>query len=171
MKIQVLGPKNGGRDLFLTPKSSGALEAVGDVTWNRLGRQYTREELVCAVREADVLVTGWGCPYLTAEIVREAGNCPGLLAHMGGTVAPYVDPALYGMGMRTVSANDIFARSVAEGALADILASLRDIPYWNSEVQAGRWRPDNHGSRSLTGKKVGLVGYGAIARYLLPLLQ
>lgn len=171
MKIQVLSPKNSRRDLFLTPKSSSALEAAGTVAWNLLGRQYTQEELVCAVREADVLVTGWDCPRITAKTVKAAGRCPGLIAHMGGTVAPYIEPELYSMGLRTVSANDIFAKSVAEGTVADILASLRDIPYWNAEVQAGRWRPDDHGSRSLSGKKIGLVGYGTITRYLIPLLR
>ena len=171
MNIQVLMPHNADRDLFLQKPAICRLEQLGRVEWNETGRQYTGARLAQALCRADVLVTGWNCPKITQELVHKAGRCPGLLVHLGGTLAPYVELSLYEKGLRTVCANEMFARSVAEGVMAYLLSALRNVPYWNREMHAGNWREGVGGTRSLMGKSVGLVGYGAIGRNLVPLLK
>jgi phosphoglycerate dehydrogenase-like enzyme len=82
-----------------------------------------------------------------------------------------VDKATFEKGVHVSCANEIYARSVAEGTLAYMLAGLRRIAYWNSVVKSGIWRGTYIKNSGLYDKKVGLVGFGAVTRYLLPLLK
>lgn len=170
LKIHVLMPDDGVREGFLPPANRKLLESVGETRWNTSRGQMAGEELKDALRSADVLVTGWGCPRVTADLLGD-GKHASLLVHTGGTVAPFVDSGAMGGGLRVVSANELYAKSVAEGTAAYILAALRNIPYWDREVRAGRWRGNAFENRGLFGKKVGLTGFGAVARHLLPLLK
>lgn len=82
--------------------------------------------------KAEVLVTGWGAPFVTAENLR---LCPSLrlIAHAAGTVKFTVDPAAYAAGIRVTHAAEANAVPVAEFTLAAILFAnkrafeLRDL--------------------------------------------
>jgi phosphoglycerate dehydrogenase-like enzyme len=66
------------------------------------------------------------------------------------------------------------AQAVAEHALALILAVLRKIPLFDRETRAGegwRWPIERQGELGeIGGRSVGLVGYGATASRLAPVL-
>lgn len=170
MKILVLMPENAVRQQFLTPANTLLLEEVGDVVWNQTGRQYTTQELQTLLPEMDALITGWGCPRIGIDVLGK-GKYPGILAHTGGTIAPYVDAGTYQAGIHVVSANELYAKSVAEGTLAYMLSALRRIPYWDHMVKSGSWRGAEFENYGLFGKRVGLTGFGATVRHLLPLLK
>lgn len=169
MNIQVIMPAGEICDRFLPAENCGLLEGLGQVTWNPGPNHYTEDELRAILPAADVVVSGWGCPCISGELLGEAR--PRLLAHTGGTVAPFVDAETFARGMRVVCANEVYAKSVAEGVVAYMLAGLRRIPFWDGEVRKGKWRGDDFINFGLFGKRVGLTGYGAITRYLLPLLR
>jgi phosphoglycerate dehydrogenase-like enzyme len=67
------------------------------------------------------------------------------------------------------------SRAVAEMALLLMLGALRRITYFDTETRAGRgWSQPpalQDGLFELGGRKVGLVGYGAVPRLLAPVLQ
>jgi phosphoglycerate dehydrogenase-like enzyme len=48
---------------------------------------------------------------------------------------------------------------------------LRRLPYWTGEMQEGRWKTEDFLNEGLLDRTVGLVGFGAVARYLVPLLK
>jgi D-3-phosphoglycerate dehydrogenase len=56
------------------------------------------------------------------------------------------------------------AEAVAELALGFILSLLRRLPEMNEAARAGRW--DRYVGRELAGTRIGLLGFGAIARLL-----
>ncbi|WEJ11529.1 hydroxyacid dehydrogenase [Sinorhizobium prairiense] len=56
------------------------------------------------------------------------------------------------------------ALSVAEHAIALILASVKRIVPLDSGLRAGRWEKPGFAGKELAGMTVGLVGFGAIAR-------
>lgn len=170
MNILVLMADNAVRAQFLPAENLRRLEELGRVTLNPYSHPYSEEELLGLLPQADAVITGWGCPKIGGALLQ-GGRHPGILAHTGGTVAPYVDEETYARGVRVVSANELYARSVAEGTLAYMLAGLRQIPHWNNVVKAGGWRGDSEHNRGLFGKRVGLSGFGAVARNLLPLLK
>ncbi|MDR1639949.1 MAG: hydroxyacid dehydrogenase [Clostridiales bacterium] len=169
MKIWVLMPDNEIRRMFFPEEVASFLESQGEVTWNPTREHYGISELREKLPQFDAIVTGWGCARIGAEVLGE--KAPSLLLHTGGTVAPFVDKATFEKGVRVSCANEIYARSVAEGTLAYMLAGLRRITYWDSVVKKGSWRGTYPGNSGLYEKKVGLTGYGAITRYLLPLLK
>ena len=69
------------------------------------------------------------------------------------------------------SANEAFARSVAEASLAYMLCALRDIPYYNNRMQKGLWKAEVSHGRALNDQTVGIIGYGAISKYLLDFIH
>ena len=76
-------------------------------------------------------------------------------------------------GIRVLSAAPAFAPQVAEMALGMALAASRAIVAGDAAMRAGteQWlRAGNAGTFLLYGKRVGLIGYGNLARSLRPLL-
>ena len=170
MKIHVFLPDDYVLGYFIPPENQKKLEALGQVTYNKTGAQYTEDMVSGLLEDTDVAVLGWGSPKISAANLPESSPLK-LIVHMGGSVAPYVAPEIFARGIRVVTANELFAEGVAEGALSYMLAGLRRIPYWNSEVQNGRWRTDDYFTQTLYEATVGISGYGAISKYVVKLLQ
>ena len=169
MNIGILMPKsNAAYELFLTDNAIKALEAVGTLTYNT--GTYAPEDIIPIINNSDIVVTGWGVPNLGKEVLAGADKLK-LVVHTGGTVAGLVSDYMFERGIRVMSGNKVFAESVAEGTVAYIMSSLRRIPEYNSCVQGGNWPKFYRGTnRGLLDKTVGLLGFGAIARYLAPML-
>ena len=170
MKIFVALPKNSTRDTFFTPENTAFLESLGEVTWNELDRRLAPEELRDALVDVDVLVGGWGLGQLTGEVLAKADKLK-LVAYVCGSVATIVSDEMYDKGIRIVSGNEAFAISVAEGTMAHILASQRYFYAYDCRVIPGGWKTATTATKSLLGKTVGIVGLGAIAKYLLTMLK
>ena len=136
--ILVTMPQHAVFRTFFDADAMAALEHIGTVHWNTLGRQYTQDELGAAVRGMDICVTGWGTPVFDEAVLAQADRLR-LIAHTGGSVKPYVTDAVYGRGIRVVSGNEVFAESVAESVVAYALASLRQIPYHSVNLAGGIW--------------------------------
>lgn len=168
-QIALLIPQGGLRDTFLPPDVMAALGEIGDIRGNPLDRQYTPGEMADALDGADISISGWGCPVIGAQALRRADRLR-LVAHTGGTVAPIVSPELFARGIHVISGNRLYAESVAEGAVAYMLAGLRRIPFYGQAVQDGGWSEVNSPFEGLLDQTVGLVGFGAIARCLAPML-
>ena len=117
-----------------------------------------------------MLVCGWGTPSLTEDMLRYANRLK-LVAYVCGSVANVATDAMYAKGIRILSGNEAFAVSVAEGTIAYMLCTLRYIPFYVNHMRSAGWQPVKNYSYGLLGKTVGLVGYGAITRYLLGLLR
>ncbi|MDR1060843.1 MAG: hydroxyacid dehydrogenase [Clostridiales bacterium] len=169
MNIAVLMPAGEVRDRFFPKENAERLNALGDALWNPSPHNYSPDELRAIAARADVFVSGWGSPRLTGAALPD--GAPRLLAHTGGTIAPYVDAEAMARGLRVACVNDIFARSTAEGAFAYTLCALRRIAYWDREMHEGRWRGDVFDNCGLYRRKVGLVGFGAVAGHLLKMLR
>ena len=169
MKIAILIPDNTVREMFIPDTARRALEAVGTLTWNE--KAWEPENLAALLADAEVCITGWGCPSLDESIIKDAKNLK-LVAHTGGSAAGIYSPYLYDKGVRVISGNLLFAESVAEGTLAYMLAGQRRIPQYSKRTEKGEWNdrlkmPTN----AVMDKKVSLIGFGAIARFLVPMLK
>ncbi|MBE6948157.1 MAG: hydroxyacid dehydrogenase [Ruminococcaceae bacterium] len=170
MRIYVTMPCNPQTDTFLTPKALKTLNSLGEVFVNPENRQLTNEEVVEWAHDADVLITCWGtCKYTKAD-VEKMPNLK-LIAHTGGTLLPVVDQDVFETNVQAISGNDVFAKSVAEGALCYTLDALRRIEFYSNEVREGRWRAAEFQNRGLIGKTVGIVGFGTIAKFFVELIR
>lgn len=170
MHILVTMPIGEVRDTFIPQEIVRKLESLGDVVWNETVNQFTKEELREKLMQADVCLSGWGCPAFDEQVL--AGNDKlRLIAHTGGSVGVIMSPYLFERGVRIISGNYLYAESVAESALAYMLCSLRNIPFYCNEMQAGRWKPSGWESEGLFEQSIGLVGFGLIAKVLVGMLK
>lgn len=170
MKIYITMPHTPTSDSFLTPRTMEQLNAIGEVAQNPYDRQLTMDEVVELAGDADVLITCWGtCMYHKADIER-LPNLK-LIAHFAGSVAPVVAQDVYETGVKVISGNDVFAKSVAEGCLCYTLAALRRLEHYMDVMRTGGFKETVFYNRGLFGKKLGIVGFGAIARHFLNLVR
>jgi phosphoglycerate dehydrogenase-like enzyme len=94
-----------------------------------------------------------------------------LIAHFAGSVAPVVAQDVYETDVKVISGNDVFAKSVAEGCLCYTLAALRRLEHYMDVMRTGGFKETVFYNRGLFGKKLGIVGFGAIARHYLNLVR
>lgn len=170
MNIFITSPKNATQDTFLTEDNIQLLESLGTVTWNETGHVLSEEELREAIADQDVAITGWGTGCFT-EYVMENANRLKIIAHTAGSVGSLVTDAVYEKGVKVTCGNNAFAESVAEGTLAYILAAQRKIPQFNRDVHVKGWGPLDYKNYSLLRQKIGIVGYGAVSKYLINMLK
>ncbi len=171
MKALVTTPQGPIFDTFFTQKNRTLAEEFGEVVWNESEAQFTEEELKQKIKDCDVYVTTWGAHPLDSALLDCAPNLK-LLCHLCGTVVPVVSDEMWERGIKVISGNEYFARSVAEAALAYMLSGLRRIPLFTNRIRnEGVWRANGDKSEGLFYKTVGIVSYGAIAKHLVKMLK
>jgi len=170
MKILITMPEGIIRDSFIPSDLAAEIESFGNVMWNTSKDQFSKDQLKEALKEVDLCITGWGCPNLNKEVLSGANKLK-LIAHTGGTVAPIVSEDFFNRGIRIISGNALYAESVAEGVIAYMLASLRDIPLYANEVEEGRWSLEDSPTDGLIEQTVGLVGFGMITKNVIKMLK
>ena len=144
-----------------------------EVIWNDTGDQFSKEELIEKVKDVDAIITCWKSNLIDKEVLDNAPNLK-IIAHMAGTVAPFVTEDVYDRGILVIGANDReFSESVAEGALAYALVKLRrldEITRLLRKEKKDGWRQITT-YRGILDKTVGIVSFGAIAEYFAKMLQ
>ena len=118
-------------------------------------------ELVERIRDADVVVNIRSSCRFTREVFEA---CPKLrLLSIWGTGTDNVDlPVAQDRGVAVTNTPGVAASSVAEHALALLLAVAHRILQQDSAVRAGHWPRGDAGV--LQGKTVGVIGLGAIGK-------
>ena len=146
---------------------------VGSVTWNESDQNWSHEELAPRLAGVDAVLTTWGTPTFTADLLEHANRLR-FIGHCAGSVANVVSEAVYDREIVVSSANDQMAKGVAEYNLAVMLMGVRLLWIFNRRVtDEGGWLPRDERLqrvRRLDGCTVGIIGYGAIARELIRLL-
>jgi phosphoglycerate dehydrogenase-like enzyme len=121
-----------------------------------------------AEADPDVLLAGWKTPAVPASPPpRLAYVC-----YLAGSVKKLVSRPNLEKGLLVTNWGGSVSRVVAECALMLILASLRRAGHWIPAMrQPGAWKNGRTEAASLFGRRVGLHGFGLIARELTRLLQ
>lgn len=148
------------------------LQALGDVQiWDGIGNASQRA-ISDACANAQVLITGWGVPFLSQLDSWTHDNSPlRLVMHSAGTVKQLVPVASITRGLQVSRANDSLATSVAEFTVGAIIMARR-----NAFATANRYRQGLPilpitSQRELKGSTVGIIGASAIGRRVMQLLQ
>lgn len=155
----------------VSPYLRGRFFPGGGLTDMRLSD--THDDLAKALPGTEVLVTSWGQPALTAELLDLAPELR-LIAHTGSTVKFFVTEELWARGIRVTQAGQAMARPVAESALAFTLALLYRIPRFDHAMHAGAtWdaahdAPDQH---EILGCRIGVVGASRTGRAYIALAK
>jgi glyoxylate reductase len=131
-------------------------------------RPMSRDELVQAVREADVLA-----PTVTdridAEVLAEAGPRLKLIANYGAGVDNIDLREAHRRGLTVTNTPDVLTEDTADMTMALILAVMRRISEGERIVRSGKWpgwAPMWMLGRRLSGKRLGIIGLGRIGQAL-----
>ena len=122
------------------------------------------DEVVATARDADVVWVMGGARVVTAEVLPQLRRCRAILRTGTGTDNIPVDEATR-LGIAVGNTPEATMHQVAEHALGLLLAVVRQIPAQDRLVRQGVW--DRHRAWpnwGLTGRTLGLVGFGRIAR-------
>jgi D-3-phosphoglycerate dehydrogenase len=123
-------------------------------------------ELTQLVPNADVILSCW--KPLTPRTLDLAGRCT-LISKFGTGLDNIAVEHATKLGILICNVPDFCLDEVSDHAMALLLACARRVVPFVGETRDGEWNPKNaHALRRIRGKTLGIVGYGAIARTLIP---
>ncbi|WP_369069756.1 hydroxyacid dehydrogenase [Kineococcus terrestris] len=125
-----------------------------------------------ALAGADVLVTGWGSPRVSAEVVAAAPRLRAVV-HAAGTVRHHLSPAVWDRGIAVSSAAAANAVPVAEYTLAVVLLAGKRVlesahEYARVRSRAATAVSDAGGNHGAT---VGVLSASLVGRRVVELLR
>jgi len=139
-------------------------EAGFELVCNQKGVRLPREEQKAMIEDAFAIIAG--TESYDADMLSVCKNLKVIIRFGVGT-DNFDLAALREMGVQVgVITNH---NAVAEFALTLILAALKNLPRYDAVVREGKWT--RFPMRELSGKTVGIVGFGRIGRRLAELLS
>ncbi len=124
--------------------------------------------------EAEILITGWGAPYVGPGVLAQAPKLK-LVAHAAGTVKGIIDAGVFNAGIAVSHAADANAVPVAEFTLAAIIFAGKQVFRFRDLYVGDRNRDRTHPmQREAIGnyrRTVGIIGASRIGRRVIDLLK
>lgn len=155
-------------------QSIARLERTVDVVRKEPLEEFDSPHSRAVLADVDILITGWGCPVVSSEVVKAAPRLR-LISHAAGTVKFTVDPAVYAAGIRVTHAADANAVPVAEFTLASIIFANKRVFELRDRYRAD---PGRRTSYALMDEPignyhrvVGLIGASRIGRRVARFLE
>ena len=159
------------RRRVLVPEVQARLEAVANVLAVGPGTSFLDDpEVRAALPDVDVLLTGWGCPRITPEVLDAAPKLQAIL-HAAGTVKAIVDPSAFDRGIKVSSAAEANALPVAEFTVAAIVLAGKRAFRLAAQYRLERRKADPHMMPGSYGTTVGLLGASRIGRMVAERLK
>jgi phosphoglycerate dehydrogenase-like enzyme len=155
---------------FLPPEMDASLRGmaehivVADVSafTDRQWRDFLFEQ------DPEVLIACWKTPLLPAQLPPSLRY----VCYLAGTVKKLVTREHIESGLLVTNWGGSIARVVAEWGLFHILSCLRRATFWTLAMHTeGAWKSPVTETASLFGRRVGIHGFGMVARELVPLLK
>jgi phosphoglycerate dehydrogenase-like enzyme len=162
---------------LFTPQTDRALRELGEVTFwtyrHEPGQDPTSEQLAEQIPGFDVVVTAWGSPTFTTQVLDAAEHLT-LVAHSGGTIKHMLPPAVFERGISVTHAASAIAPAVAEMTILLILLCLRRACMHDRMLKVGEpWESTRviPMGEELADQRVGVVGAGYTGRRTIALLR
>lgn len=155
---------------IFSPAALERLHHLVEVVWGQ-DAPMPLEMAPAVLQDALAVVCG---DWRYGEISSDITNLRAILSVSGSFPRNLDYEACFARHIRVLSAAPAFGPQVAEMALGMALAAGRDIVTGDRAMRAGaeQWlHAGNAGTSLLYHKPVGLIGFGGLARALLPLLR
>ena len=147
-------------ELFIIEQYLDELAAVADVVTT----QSTDEDaLALEATDAEIILTCYTA--ITEKVIEAAKNLKGIVKYGVGTDAIDIEAATQ-RGVMVINCPDYGSDTVADHAFALLIALARRIPVLERVMQknAWAWPAAEYLGVDLSGKTIGLVGFGRIGR-------
>jgi phosphoglycerate dehydrogenase-like enzyme len=146
------------------------LDAVVDLDPEVIVTDFAEPRARRALAEAEILLTGWGCPRLDAEVLDAAPRLRAVI-HAAGSVKNHLGPDFWARGILASSAADANAYPVAQFTLSVILLAGKRTFHMARQYADGAFKSSTTSQRfGNVGRTVGVVGASRIGRLVLPML-
>lgn len=157
---------------LFTPEADRDLRAAGRVVFHDEERNLTSAELAERIAGFEVVVTGWGSPPFTDEVLAAAGRLR-LIAHSAGSIKAMLPPAVFERGIAVTHAAAAIAPAVAEMSLLLVMLMLRRAHRCHEHLRRGDWgQAQSLGmGQEIAGQRVGVIGAGYTGRCFIKLLR
>ena len=123
----------------------------------------TSEELLTFVSDADALITG--TDFIRADLISRLPECLKVISRPAVGYDRVDIKAARARGIDVCNTPGTNSVAVAELAMGLMLSCARQLPYHFANTRQGLWKNDRNGVE-LTGKKLGILGLGAIGKEL-----
>ena len=129
-------------------------------------------DLAEGISGCSALVTGWGSPEITPEVLAAAGDLR-IIAHSAGSIRRLIPKEALTQGIAVTHAAPMIAEAVAEFTVLGMLLGLRWPHRQNTLLHAGaNWSEARAtGGNLLEAQRVGLIGCGYVAQRVIKKLQ
>ncbi|MFF6996392.1 hydroxyacid dehydrogenase [Streptomyces sp. NPDC008313] len=156
-----------------TPAALEALGRVCDLVPSPVLHDLGTAPARAVLRDVEVLVTGWGCPALTASVLESAPRLAAVV-HSAGSVRGHVTRACWDRGVRVSSAAAANALPVAEYTVAMILLAgkrtLERARAYRTTRHRDDWLLTSHDVGNYR-RTVGILSASLIGRRVIELLR
>ena len=150
------------------------LDGIGRLLDSEPLQRFDDERAKRLLAEAEILITGWGAPYVGPEILAAAPHLR-LVVHAAGTVKGVIDDSVFEAGIAVSHAAEANAVPVAEFTLAAIIFAGKHVFRFRDFYVADRNRNRTHPmQREAIGnyrRTVGIIGASRIGRRVVELLK
>lgn len=157
----------------LDPQSLAAFRRVCDLAPFPVLDDLSTARARSVLADVELLVTGWGCPPLDAEVLRSAPRLRAVV-HTAGSVRGHVTDACWERGVEVSSAAAANALPVAEYTLGMILLSGKRVLERARDFRATRTRDNWLRTPRRVGnyrRTVGILSASLIGRRVVELLR
>jgi D-3-phosphoglycerate dehydrogenase / 2-oxoglutarate reductase len=132
----------------------------------RMAKSPSADDILAVARDADAVLVTYA--KLPGDLLRELKRCK-VIGRFGLGVDNIDVPAAGALGITVTYVPDYCMQEVSDHAMALLLSLARKVPLSNTLVQSGRWEvPPVVPIHRLSGRVLGLVGFGNIPRTLAP---
>ena len=148
-----------------------ALKGIGELEMIEGGKDLGDEEKLKIFQGADVAITGWNSASLPTALAENPGKL-GYVCNLTGTMSGFVPSEIVASPIKVSNWGDCPSFSIAEGAMALLLSTLKDVHAQVMSLREGNWSLRGPGfGGTLFQAEVGVYGCGAIGRRFIHLLK
>lgn len=129
-----------------------------------IDKSYTTDELLQGALDGVDAIVVRSATKLTKQVIDASASSLKVIARAGVGVDNIDLEAAGSLGIFVVNAPQASTQSVVELTLGHLLASLRFLPRSHEGLKQGKWEKNSLKGTELSGKSLGLIGFGRIAQ-------
>ncbi|MFB6836973.1 hydroxyacid dehydrogenase [Streptomyces sp. NPDC056361] len=164
-------PELAGR--LIDEHTMARLTALADLDPDLVLDDFTTPEAVAALADAEVVLSGWGCPPIDESVLAAAPKLRAVI-HAAGSVKHHITDACWKRGIEVASAAWANALPVAEYTVAVALLANKQLLRIREDYRDRRAPYDWQRAYADAGnyrRTVGIIGASRIGRRVLELLR
>jgi phosphoglycerate dehydrogenase-like enzyme len=143
------------------------LRTLADVTFNESNENWTSARLAAEIAPYHGIVTCWGSPAITPEVLDNAPNLK-VIAHSAGSVKSIIKEYVLERGIKVSSASMAMAPAVAEFSLILTFLGLRPVHEYDFGMRRDGRAWDSQEAFGvgweIASSRIGVVGAGMVGR-------